>query len=215
MSHSGRTVRETGQLWAWQGMREGQAGEAPLDGEECSAGSCVPRAGCRGPRGDRCGSLGPSAGSSPCQRMAGEHQWPGDWVPRGCEHSSPSDRAHLCARTQVARNPRLPTTAHLQRSPPYPDLGGGELPAVVWGCVPGCYARGAMRPCAPAPRVCLSLCSPLRDSRAPLLPWQSLGDIKGKQEKGYLEERVAKQPPPDPPPPSTANPKLVPGLQPD
>lgn len=46
-------------------------------------------------------------------------------------------------------------------------------------------------------------------------PRQSLGDIKGKEEKGYLEERVAKQPLPPTPPQSTANPKLVPGLQPD
>lgn len=41
----------------------------------------------------------------------------------------------------------------------------------------------------------------------PLLPWQSLGDIKGKQEKGYLEERVAKQPLPPTPPPKHCKPK--------
>lgn len=82
---------------------------------------------------------------------------------------------------------------------------------------------GAWMPCEGSPEpptipaaspARLSLCSLCRDRRAPL-PWRSLGDIKGKEEKGYLEERVAKQPLPPTPPQSTANPKLVPGLQPD
>lgn len=65
----------------------------------------------------------------------------------------------------------------------------------------------------------LARCSLVCDSGRPpppVRPSPSLGDIKGKQEKGYLEGRVAKQHPPrHPPPPSIANPKLVPGLQPD
>jgi len=80
LCRSGRAVRETEQLWAWQGTWQGQAGEAPLIGAGCSAGSYVPRAGYCGPRDDRCGSPGPSAGSSSCQHTAREHRWPGDWV---------------------------------------------------------------------------------------------------------------------------------------
>lgn len=123
----GRQSRETGQLWTWQGTHKGQAGEALLDGEGHSAGSCVPRAAYRRPRGDRWASLGPSAGSSPCQHMSGEHGWPGDWVLRGprallTQRPCPP----VCAHTHVARDVRSPTTAHLQLWPPYPDLGRGE-----------------------------------------------------------------------------------------
>jgi len=92
--------------------------------------------------------------------------------------------------------------------------GGGRAARRCLGVRAWMLLKGSDVPLHSSPP-CLPFASlTLRDGRAPLLPWQSLGDIKGKQEKGYLEERVAKQPPPDPPP-STANPKLVPGLQPD
>lgn len=135
-----------GQLWAWQGTREGQAGEAQLDGEGCSVGSCLPRAGYGGPRGNHCGSLGPSAGSSPCQRSAAEHRWRRNWVPRGCGCSSPSDRAHLYAPTHVARDARPPPLRTCNRRLRPPIWGGG---AALWGCVPGCWTRGASRSCPP------------------------------------------------------------------
>lgn len=82
----------------------------------------------------------------------------------------------------------------------------GEL-CPFWGAgaVPG-------QPFPAAPRSPLAL---LAVARPEPPPRRSLGDIKGKEEKGYLEERVAKQPLPPDPPQSTANPKLVPGLQPD
>lgn len=199
-----------GQLWAWQGTREGQAGEAQLDGEGCSAGSCVPRAGYGGPRGDRCGSLGPSAGSSPCQRTAREHRWRRNWVPRGCGRSSPTDRAHFYAPTHVARDARPPpTTAHLQASPPSPDLGRGSrsLGVRAWmldegseSLLPPVFAFHLAHSCVTA--------------KPPSFPGNPWGISRASKRRVTWRKGLLSNPPPTPPP-STANPKLVPGLQPD
>lgn len=74
-------------------------------------------------------------------------------------------------------SPYSPPTPHTS---PNPDLGPG--------------AAAGLQPILLAPR------SLTRGIAGPPRPSPSLGDIKGKQEKGYLEGRVAKQPPPRPPP---------------
>lgn len=129
------------------------SGEALLDGEGCSAGSCVPRAGYWGPRVTAVGLWDPQQGAARAKAQlgsTGEHWRPGDGVPRGCQHSSP----HLPTPVHVARNARcrrLRICIHRLRTPIW--RRGEDGGAWNWPRLSGGARLGAVRGQRCSPRL--------------------------------------------------------------